>query len=239
MNLFLDCSYGISGDMTVASLLDLGANREKLLDTLKELNIDDEYEIKISKVLKAGVEALDFNVILKKHSHHRNLNDVNNIIDRLNNQKVKELAKKIFLIVAESEAKAHNKSIDEVHFHEVGATDSIIDIVSAAFCIEDLNIENVYVPFLNEGVGYVECAHGKMKVPVPAVINIKEKYDIPLKITDLEGEMVTPTGIAIVAALRSKDIPKDYEIIKTGVGAGKRYPDRPSVLKSYIIEKIK
>lgn len=252
-DLYLECYSGISGDMTVAALLDLGADLDKLNTTLKELKIDDEFEIKVFKVLKSGIEANDFDVILKhKHEHdkerhehhhhhhheHRNLDDVYKIIDRLSDEKVKKLAKDIFKVVAVAEAKAHGKSIEEVHFHEVGAVDSIIDIVSVAFSIVDLEIENVYVSTLYEGQGFVHCAHGDMPVPVPAVLNIVSDYNLDIKITDRDGELITPTGAAIVATLKNKEeLPEKYKIKKIGLGAGKRYPDRPSMVRAMIIEE--
>ena len=247
-DLYLECYSGISGDMTVAALLDLGVDLNKLKTTLKELKIDDEFEIKVSKVLKSGIEANDFDVILKhKHEHnhdhhhhheHRNLDDVYKIIDRLSDEKVKKLAKDIFKVVAVAEAKAHGKSIEEVHFHEVGAVDSIIDIVSVAFCIVNLGVENVYVSTLYEGRGFVHCAHGDMPVPVPAVLNIVSDYDLDIKITDREGEIITPTGAAIVATLKNKEeLPEKYKIKKVGLGAGKRYPDRPSMVRAMLIEE--
>ncbi len=250
-DLYLECYSGISGDMTVAALLDLGADLNKLNTTLKELKIDDEFEIKVSKVLKSGIEANDFDVILKhKHEHnhdhdhhhhhheHRNLDDVYKIIDRLSDEKVKKLAKDIFKVVAVAEAKAHGKSIEEVHFHEVGAVDSIIDIVSVAFSIVNLGVENVYVSTLYEGRGFVHCAHGDMPVPVPAVLNIVSDYGLDIKITDREGELITPTGAAIVATLKNKEeLPEKYKIKKVGLGAGKRYPDRPSMVRAMLIEE--
>lgn len=252
-DLYLECYSGISGDMTVAALLDLGASLAKLKATLKELKIDDEFEIKVSKVLKSGIEANDFDVILKhKHEHdkeyhehhhhyhheHRNLDDVYKIIDRLSDEKVKKLAKDIFKVVAVAEAKAHGKSIEEVHFHEVGAVDSIIDIVSVAFSIVDLGIENVYVSTLYEGRGFVHCAHGDMPVPVPAVLNIVSDYNLDIKITDRDGELITPTGAAIDATLKNKEeLPEKYKIKKIGLGAGKRYPDRPSMVRAMLIEE--
>jgi hypothetical protein len=241
-NLYLECYSGISGDMTVAALLDLGANKDKLLETLKELKIDNEFEIKISKVLKAGIQANDFDVILKtKHNHeHRNLNDVYKIIDRLSNSNIKDLAKRIFKVVADAESKVHGKSIEEVYFHEVGAVDSIIDIVSVAFCIVDLNIKNVYVSTLYEGSGFVHCAHGDMPVPVPAVLNIIKEYNLLVKITNHDGELITPTGAAIVATLKNKEkLPDEYKILQVGLGAGKKYPDKPSILRAMLIEEEK
>ncbi len=238
--LYLECYSGISGDMTVATLLDLGADDKKLKETLKELKIENEYEIKISKVIKCKVEANDFDVKLKPNRHtQRNLEDVYKIIDRLNDEQVKSLAKKIFKIVAEAEAKAHQKKIEEVYFHEKGATDSIIDIVSTAFCIVNLKIKNTYVSPLYEGQGFVHLPHVDLPIPVPAVLNIINEYKLPLEITNKEGEMITPTGAAIVATLKNTEkLPEKYIIKKVGIGAGKKYPDRPSVLKAMLIEKI-
>lgn len=140
--------------------------------------------------------------------------------------------------MAVAEAKAHGKSIEEVHFHEVGAVDSIIDIVSVAFSIVNLGVENVYVSTLYEGRGFVHCAHGDMPVPVPAVLNIVSDYGLDIKITDREGELITPTGAAIVATLKNKEeLPEKYKIKKVGLGAGKRYPDRPSMVRAMLIEE--
>jgi uncharacterized protein (TIGR00299 family) protein len=247
--LYLECYSGISGDMTVAALLDLGVDKNKLLETLKDLEINEEFSIKISKVNKCGIEANDFDVILKEHTHeyehhnhhhheHRNLEDVFNIIDKLKDEKVKNLSKKIFNIVATSEAKAHGTEVKDVHFHEVGAVDSIIDIISAAFCLVELDIMDVIVSKIYEGKGFIKCAHGIMPVPVPAVLNIISDNNIEIFITDNEGEMITPTGAAIVAAIKTKDkLPENYTIKKVGLGAGKRYPDRPNMVRAMIIEE--
>ena len=152
-------------------------------------------------------------------------------------ERARSLAKKIFLIVAEAEGKAHGCPTEEVHFHEVGAVDSIVDIVSVAVLIDDLGIENVIVRGLNEGQGFVTCQHGSLPVPVPAVANIAEKYGIVLRPTENDGEMVTPTGIAIAAALRtSESLPAAYKIIRTGIGLGKRDFGRANFLRAMIIE---
>ena len=159
-----------------------------------------------------------------QHEHiHRNLDDVNAIIDRSNaSEGAKTLAKKIFQIVAEAEAKVHGKDIKEVHFHEVGAIDSIADILSFAVLYDELKPENVYFSPLTEGRGFVECHHGRLSVPVPAVCEIVSKYQLPVKFIDNDGEMVTPTGAAIVAALYTGEkLPEVFVINKIGYGAGK------------------
>ena len=177
------------------------------------------------------------------HSHphtHRNLTDIYEIIDRLDStDQVKNLAKKMFLIVAEAEAKAHGLPMNEVHFHEVGAIDSIVDILSVSICLDNLGIEEVVVSPLTEGHGYVRCQHGLIPVPVPATANIAAAHGLVLRLTDQEGEMVTPTGAAIAAALKTMDkLPESCRIVKTGMGAGKRDFGRPNVLRAMILETV-
>lgn len=290
--LYLECNSGISGDMTVAALLDLGADKTVLLETLKSMELEG-YELKIGRTKKCGIDACDFDVILldelhhhqqedhhghshshgqedhygHSHSHeqedqhghshdheeedqhnhthhhththeHRNLADVYEIIDRLDNDKVKELAKKIFLIVAKAEAMAHGIPIEEVHFHEVGAVDSIVDIVAVAICIHNLEITDVILSPLAEGSGTVWCQHGIIPVPVPAVLNIAMMNELTIKTTDNKGEMITPTGAAIAAALRTKDrLPDRYIIKKVGAGAGKKEFATANILRAILIEE--
>lgn len=243
--LYLEGAGGISGDMTVAALLDLGANFGKLEAVLQSLRLDG-FDCRTEQKSSYGIRGCDFDVHLHLHQHehphhhheHRHLSDVYNIIDRGEmTERARALAKKIFLIVAEAESKAHGCSPEEVHFHEVGAIDSIVDIVSAAVLIDDLNIERVIVSGLSEEHGFVVCQHGSLPVPVPAVVNIAEKYGIVLRGTDTDGEMVTPTGIAIAAALRTDEkLPAAYKIIKTGIGLGKRDFGRANFLRAMVIE---
>lgn len=149
----------------------------------------------------------------------------------------RELALRIFEILAEAESKAHNVPKEEVHFHEVGAVDSIVDIVAAAVCLDDLGIEEVVVPVLCEGRGTVRCQHGILPIPVPATANIMAMYRLPLRVVAAEGEFVTPTGAAIVAAVKtSETLPKDFSVVKVGIGAGKRDYERPGILRAMLIE---
>ncbi|MBR1628205.1 MAG: LarC family nickel insertion protein, partial [Lachnospiraceae bacterium] len=142
-----------------------------------------------------------------------------------------------FRIVAESESKAHALPIEEVHFHEVGAVDSIVDIVSIAVCMDDLGIDSLIVPYLCEGQGTVRCAHGILPIPVPAVQNITQVHAIPLRRIDVKGEFVTPTGAAAVAAFRSEEaLPSTYIVRRTGIGAGKRQYERASMVRLMEIE---
>ena len=196
--LYLECYSGISGDMTVGALLDLGAHREVLEETLCSMGIEG-YHLHFGRKKKCGIDAYNFDVELEKeqeghdhHTHHseehihkhehRHLSDILEIIERLKvKENVKQTAKHIFQIVAEAEAKAHGIEIEEVHFHEVGAIDSIIDILSTAICLDDLGIEEVIVSPLSEGHGYVTCQHGVMPVPVPATANIAAAYGLELR----------------------------------------------------------
>ena len=146
------------------------------------------------------------------------------------------LALRIFRILAEAEAEAHGVSMEEVHFHEVGALDSIVDIVAAAVCLDDLGITRVAVPMVTEGSGTVRCQHGILQVPVPAVTAVAKKYGLPLHFSSRKGELVTPTGAAILAAVMTEDsLPDSFVIKKTGLGAGKREYEIPSILRAMIL----
>jgi uncharacterized protein (TIGR00299 family) protein len=238
-NLILDCSSGISGDMFVGMMLGLGADGEKLKSALSSLKTDD-FSVEIKDVVKSGINAKKYDVILKEHVHcHRNLPEIKEIIDGGSlNDSVKKLAKKMFTVVAEAEGKVHGLAADKVHFHEVGAADSIADIVAAAFCIDDLSIKNVTVTSLCEGSGTVLCAHGSFPVPAPATAEILCSHKIPFKITDADGEMITPTGAAILAALDADFCTKKFvNAYKTGIGAGTKDFEHPNILRGFLCEE--
>lgn len=274
--LYLECYSGISGDMTVAALLDLGADKDGLIKTLNSIPANG-YKIEISRVKKSGLDCQDFDVVLDEehenhdhdmeylyghlshegehhhhhhddehechhhhhhHHEHRGLEDIKKIIDATDlTDNAKRIANRIFEVIAEAESKAHGEPIEKVHFHEVGAIDSIVDVISVAYCIDNLNITKVVVPYLSEGSGTVRCQHGIIPVPVPAVVNIVNRYGISLELTGEMGEFVTPTGAAIVAALRTDSkLPERFMIKKTGIGAGKRKYNRPGILRAFLIE---
>ena len=152
-------------------------------------------------------------------------------------ERAKETAVRIFQILAEAESKAHGVPADQVHFHEVGAVDSIVDILAVAVCLDNLDITEVIVPFLCEGQGSIRCQHGIIPVPVPAVVNIAQAHGLTLKPTGVQGELVTPTGAAIVAAVRTSDkLPQSCRIIKVGMGAGKREYEGTGVLRAMLLE---
>lgn len=278
--LYLECSSGISGDMTAAALLDLGADRTALEQALSSLDVTG-YKVKISRVNKAGLDVCDFDVQLdarhenhdhdmdylhgeehahhdhdhdKEHHHrhgfgprhehhhdhtheHRGLPEILSILDRANlTPRARETAKRIFRILGEAESKAHGVALDEVHFHEVGAVDSIVDITAVAVCLDNLDVTQVIIPSLSEGYGTVRCQHGVIPVPVPATVNIVSAYGLNLHFSNIEGELVTPTGAAIAAAIRTGEkLPARFRIEKTGMGAGKRSYERPSILRAMLI----
>lgn len=265
--LYLECSSGISGDMMVAALLDLGAEETVLLQALASLKIKG-FHVQISRVKKAGLDACDFSVELDKHHEnhdhdmeflhgegyhihlhqsrehvhvheHRGLQEIQEIIENADiTTGAKKTAEKIFKILAEAEAKAHGVPVQEVHFHEVGAVDSIVDIVSAAVCLDNLGITKVIIPRLCEGRGTVRCQHGILPVPVPAVVNIVSRYGLPLQITETQGELVTPTGAAIAAAVCTGNrLPEELVIERVGLGAGKRNYERPSFLRAMMLKE--
>lgn len=293
--LYLETSSGISGDMFVAAMIDLGADPEALERALNSIPADG-FMVEISSVKKSGIACCDFNVILDEahenhdhdmaylygpapvssaapqeeahhchchedeeayhchchggeephhhHEHHhhhhgRHLAEILDIIAATDmTDSAKALAGKMFRIVAEAESLAHHMPLEEVHFHEVGAIDSIVDIIAAAVTFDSLGITDVIIPCLTEGTGTVRCQHGVLPVPVPATMNIIEAYDMPLTIMEAKGEYVTPTGAAIAAAIcTTHQLPKAFRIVRMGLGAGKRaYTERTNILRAYLIE---
>lgn len=237
--LYLECYSGISGDMVVASLIDLGVDLKYLKEALESVPIYG-YIIKISKVKKNGVEACDFNVIIDEGHHvHRNLNDVFMIIKESKiTLNAKKLAMKIFYIEAEAEAKAQGVEIEQVNFDEFGVVELIIYIVAVAVCLDYLNINDAVISEIYEGKGHVECQEGFVPIPVPAVTNMVLKYKMPIKITSNDGEMITATGMAIASAIKTKEaLPESYVIKAIGVGAGKKDYNNSNILRAYLIQE--
>lgn len=242
MILYFDCFSGISGDMAVGALLDLGVPKDYLIENLKSLNIDEEYQIEIRKSNKNGIEGTDFYVFLKEeniHHHERNLKDIISIIDKSRiTDGAKNIAKRIFNILAEAEAKVHGKSIDEVHFHEVGAVDSIIDIVGVAVCIDYLKPDKIISSYVNTGSGFVKCQHGILPVPAPATMNILK--DVPIYSDERKFELTTPTGAAILKGLCSEFVEGiNMKVKAVGYGCGKKNTEKPNVLRVILGEEDK
>lgn len=249
--LYFDCSSGISGNMTLGALTEIIGDEKYLINELKKLNVEG-YSIEVSKKVKNGITGTYVDVILEdkeghhheKHHHdnhthhhheHRNLQDVNEIIDNSTLEKnVKDLAKKIFMRVAKAESKVHNKSLEEIHFHEVGAIDSIVDIVGTAILINKINPDKIISSIVNDGYGFIECAHGTMSVPVPATSEIFVSSDVKFRQIDIDTELVTPTGAAIIAELAEEFTTLPAMITeKIGWGTGSKDLKIPNVLKVY------
>lgn len=245
--LYYDCFSGISGDMNLGALVDLGVPSEYLINELSKLSINDEFRISIKKSVKQGITGISViiddnilhNVLENHHNHHhgRSYSDIKDIILKSNlNDNIKMMALRIFDQVAIAEGKVHNKNIDEVHFHEVGAVDSIIDIVGAAICIDYLNVDSIISSPIELGYGVLKCAHGILPIPAPATAEILR--GVPIIAKNAPFEATTPTGAAILKALSSKfTYEKDFEIKHIGYGLGsKEGVNMPNVLRAMIGE---
>ena len=243
--LYYDCFSGISGDMNLGALIDLGVDKNYLMNELSKLNVN-EYRILVKKAVKNGINGTKVDVILHQHQgehsdhyhehHHRNLKDIENIIKLSDlNDSIKDISINIFKKVAEAEAQVHNKSIEEVHFHEVGAVDSIVDIVGAAICFDYLKIDKVICSTIEVGTGFVKCAHGTLPVPAPATVGILKGAPIRARVP---FEATTPTGAAIITYLASEFTDsKDFTIKGTGYGIGnKENKYIPNVLRVFLAE---
>jgi pyridinium-3,5-bisthiocarboxylic acid mononucleotide nickel chelatase len=227
--LYFDCSAGISGDMTVGALLDLEKNEDYLREELKKLPLQN-YQLKIYQAEKVGQMATKFDVITGHEHAHRNIKDIFSIIDDSTlGEDVKDLSKKIFMKLGEAEALVHGITIEEIHFHEVGAIDSIIDIVAASILIKKTGVEKFYCGRITDGTGKTKIAHGEVDIPVPATRQLLG--DHPMKRININKEMATPTGAAILMTLceYSESIP--FKEIISGYGAGSRDLPFPNVLK--------
>lgn len=305
--LYFDCFAGISGDMTLGALIDLGIDKDLFVSELSKLNVDG-YKIKFGRATKNGINANDVDVVLTesehheheshenihghehaheheghehihkyehtheheghehthehKHTHeheghehihehehhehthsnhvHRNLYDVNKIIDDSEiSDNAKGLAKRIFMRVALAESKVHGETLENVHFHEVGAIDSIVDIIGTAICIDILKPDKIFASVVNDGYGFVMCQHGQIPVPVPATAEIFANSEVIFKQIDIPMELVTPTGAAIIAELaESYGVMPQMKIERIGLGAGKRTSKIPNVLRVSMGELI-
>ncbi|MDD8048494.1 MAG: nickel pincer cofactor biosynthesis protein LarC [Thomasclavelia sp.] len=249
--LYFDCQSGISGNMTIGALLEIVEDQEWFINELNKLNIDG-YHLHISKEQKNGIFGTYFDVHLDNEEHHhhheehhhdehhhdhhhehRNLDDINKIIDDSSiDESAKELAKSIFLQVARAESKVHNEPLDKVHFHEVGAIDSIVDIVGTAILIRKINPDVIISSVVNDGYGFIECAHGTITVPVPATSEIFAANNVVSRQINIPTELVTPTGAAIIATLAKEySMMPSMNVTKIGWGCGSKDLKIPNVLK--------
>jgi pyridinium-3,5-bisthiocarboxylic acid mononucleotide nickel chelatase len=258
--LYLDCFAGASGDMLVGAMLDSGLDFELLRSALLKLGVEG-YELSLGRVDRSGISAAKFDVHLtsephshehhhnhehshgehshghRRQSHHRSLSEIKGIISSSNlSELVKQRAQAIFQRIGEAEAKIHNVPIETVHFHEVGAIDSIVDIVGACVAFDALKIERIISSPLHVGSGTFQCAHGTYPVPGPATAELLK--GIPIYSKDVEGELVTPTGAAIISTLAEGYGPMPMmKIENIGYGAGTRdYPKFPNALRAIIGE---
>jgi len=222
----------VSGDMTLAALLSLGLPKEKLLQELKKLNLNN-YSVEIFSGSRSGIAATGVEVRVGHQQHdHRHFSNIRALIQESSLEPgVKEISLKIFQRLAEAEARVHNKAVEDVHFHEVGAVDSIVDIVGTAVGIAFFNPERIFSSELPMGRGFVNCQHGRLPLPAPATVEVLKGY--PVKRVEVEGELVTPTGASIVAALSSGVAAWPDGIVRAiGYGMGKsEFPDRPNLLR--------
>jgi uncharacterized protein (TIGR00299 family) protein len=235
--LYYDCFSGISGDMNLGAMIDLGIEEAFLVSELEKLNIKG-WKLEVIKDQRHGIIGTRVSVIQIRHEHaHRHLSDVEKIInDSSLDNETKELSKKIFMKVAVAEASVHGVEIEEVHFHEVGAIDSIIDIVGAAICFNALRVDAVHVSVVELGGGMVKCDHGLLPVPAPATTEIIR--NIPVRLGGVDFEATTPTGAAILATLGTAfNSPLPVKIEKTAYGVGQKdHPDVPNLLRVMIGE---
>ena len=237
--LYFDIVNGMSGDMTIAALLGLGISKEIFLEEIKKLNLGDEFNINIQEKNESGIVGIKVEVITKEVNTHRHLSDIYEIIDKSSlNDSVKENAKKIFMVIAEAEAKVHGTTIDKIHFHEVGAMDSIVDVVSACILVDLLCVDKIYATTVPVGSGFVKCDHGLMPVPAPATIEILK--GVPIKLNTVKGECTTPTGAAIIKTLCDDFVDVlELEVKKIGYGIGHKRFEIPNILRAVLGVKKK
>ncbi|MBE7469538.1 MAG: nickel pincer cofactor biosynthesis protein LarC [Anaerolineae bacterium] len=259
---YFDCFAGISGDMVIGALLELGLDPAVLEYELCKLPLEG-YRLQVSRVEKCGIQTTHFQVILtdatdeyladaefqeierpaethhhhnhSQHSHpHRSLTEIIRLIqDSHLSAAVKSTACQIFTRLGQAEARVHGISLKQVHFHEVGGIDAIVDIVGAAIGLEQLGLERIYASPLHLGSGFVRCAHGLFPVPAPATVNLIA--GVPVYSSAVKGELVTPTGAAIITTLAQQFGPLPAMVIQvTGYGAGSRDREIPNALRVYL-----
>lgn len=228
---YCDCFSGISGDMFLGALVDAGVSVDYLQSQLGLLEIHEPMEIKVTEVHKGSMRACSVDIVVGESHHHRHLSDIQQMIDASQlSDRVKQTSQAIFHTLAEAEARVHGTDIAKVHFHEVGALDSIADIVGCAIGLEALEIERLYSSALPFSGGKVHTQHGLLPVPAPATLEILSKAHAPMTPSSVEFELVTPTGAAILASLATFERP-NLVVTGVGVGAGKRDLEWPNILR--------
>ena len=242
---YLECPTGIAGDMCLGALVDLGLPWQYLVDRLKSLGIESEYQLRTEKVIRNGQSATKVYVDLSHkhhHSHHhhsaRHLPEIQSLIENATlPNRVKQWSLNIFQQLAIAESAVHGIPPEKVHFHEVGATDAIIDIVGICIGLDWLNIDKLYCSPMPTGGGTVKAAHGILSVPVPAVVNLWQTREVPVYSNGIRKELVTPTGAAIAVTLAEEfGEPPAMKLSKIGLGAGSRDLKIPNILRLWIGE---
>ena len=244
---YLECPTGIAGDMCLGALVDCGLPWQYLVDRLKNLGIEQEYKLRTETVIRNGQSATKVHVDLQQEHHHshdnhhhhypaRHLPEIESLIKNAAlPDRVKHWSLSIFQKLAIAEGAVHGIPPERVHFHEVGATDAIVDIVGTCIGFDWLNIEELYCSPMPTGGGTIKAAHGKLSVPVPAVVKLWETRKVPIYSNGIEKELVTPTGAAIATTL-AKDFgaPPGMKLSKIGLGAGSRDLEIPNILRLWI-----
>lgn len=261
--LYFECNSGISGDMALGALIDLGASIDIITKELDKLHIKGEYSLMAEKTKRSGVSGTNFDVIIKDthtnskgraidkltedtksndnqyvlHDYdflpndegievtHRSYSSIKNLLEKSDlNPRVKKMAINIFTVIAKAEAAVHETTLDKVVFHEVGAVDSIIDIVGIAIAVDLLKVDKIFCTQVHDGTGFIECRHGTIPVPVPAVMEMMKESKIPVIINeDVKTEMVTPTGFGVLEGLNAEFKPSlEITIDDVGYGFGNR-----------------
>ncbi len=274
--LYIDCFSGVSGDMTIAALLDLGLNMKELEKELTLLKLDGEYTLSVKKLVKNGITATKFDVKLSVESdenkdihthdsheelhvdnghhhhhhhshthhhgdhehHHRTYQDIVKMIKTSElSDKVKDKSLQMFKVIGEAEAKIHGMTLEDVHFHEVGAIDSIIDIVGVAILVEKLKVDKIVAAKVPVGSGHIHIDHGVYPVPAPATLEVLK--GVPIKNTNIKSELTTPTGAAIIKVLVDEfSTFPEMKVQDIGYGAGtKTFPEHPNVLRMVLGEQ--
>lgn len=232
---YFECFSGASGNMILGALLDAGLSQDVLEAELSKLPVKG-FKLVVQKVKRQGIAATHVTVETEETHAHRHLHHITDILERSTlDQRIKDDSRRIFTRLAEAEAKIHNTTVEHIHFHEVGALDAIVDIVGAVIGLRTLGIETMYVSPLSLGTGFTTCAHGKIPIPAPATVELLQGK--PVRPSDIEAELVTPTGAAILSTLGNFfGTPPAMTIEITGYGAGTRELPIPNVLRLFIAQ---
>ncbi len=230
---YFDCFSGIAGDMILGALVDLGVDVMFLKRELAKLRLEG-YDLQVRKVEVNHIAATDVTVVVTEEQHHRGLSDIVGLLNRSSlDEKVKNISKDIFSLLGRAEAKIHNVKVDCVHFHEVGAVDSLVDIVGSVIGVQALGIDTVVCSPLPLGHGFVSCAHGLLPLPAPATVEILK--GVPVYSVERNQETVTPTGAAVISTLASGfgEMPM-MKIARIGYGSGKIQSTYPNLLRVFL-----